>query len=339
VAWFGSLVLVFSLGACRNDALTRPKTKDGRQPAGLTPKQASIVLAKVGDHTITLGEFAATLERMDQQDRLRYRTPERRKELLQRMITVELLAQEARRRGIDKKPAVIEGMRQILRDAMLKDAHKKARSPVEFSEKEVRAYYQAHADEYRVPERRRVGDIVVEKESEAKKLIEKAKEATPEQWGKLVLEHSLTYKDKKFTGPTEAAGDLGIVGPPGVPRGDNPRVPESVRQGVFEISKVGGVLDHPIRDSKGRWHVVRLLSKTEAHMRSFAEAERTIRIKLSQQDVARVEKELYDQLVKKFPVKLDEQALQKVKVPDAVHEPPPPYHDPEEDEEYEKGGH
>ena len=331
-----ALALALAAAGCRDDAVGRARTTDGKQPAGLTPKQASIVLAKVGDHTITLGEFAATLERMDQMDRLRYRTPERRRELLQQMITVELLAQEARRRGLQDKPSVKEGMRQILRDAVLRDAHKNARSPVEFTEQEVRTYYQEHADRYRIPERRRVGDIVVDDEKKARKLIEKAQDLDAKQWGELVVKNSMSYKGKKWTGPVESAGDLGIVGPPGNKRGQNPRVPEQVRQAVFQIAGVGKVLDHPVKDSQGRWHVVRLLSKTAAHMRSFAEAERTIRIKLSQQDIAQREEQLRSSLMKKFPPQVDEQALKKVEVPKPVLRPAAPI---DEDEEEEEGEH
>src|SRR4051812_22176008 len=59
------------------------------ESTSLTPEQAKQVLARVGDDTITLGDYAAALEHMDQFDRLRYQSPERRKELLDEMITVQ----------------------------------------------------------------------------------------------------------------------------------------------------------------------------------------------------------------------------------------------------------
>ena len=55
-------------------------------PGVLTPQQAAQVLARVGDRTITLGDFEAALEHLDQFDRMRYQSPERRKELLGEMI-------------------------------------------------------------------------------------------------------------------------------------------------------------------------------------------------------------------------------------------------------------
>jgi peptidyl-prolyl cis-trans isomerase C len=83
------------------------------QPTSLTPEQSKQTLAKVGDDTITLGDYAAALEHMDQFDRLRYQSTERRKELLDEMITVQLLAKEATAKGYDKDPIAQQEMRAI----------------------------------------------------------------------------------------------------------------------------------------------------------------------------------------------------------------------------------
>jgi hypothetical protein len=88
----------------------------------LSTEQAGRIVAKIGDKNVTLCDFARTLDRMGPMDRLRYRSKERRRELLNDLVDVELLAQEARRRGLDKQPDVEEGIRQILRDALLAQA-------------------------------------------------------------------------------------------------------------------------------------------------------------------------------------------------------------------------
>lgn len=320
-----ALVLMSLVGGCREEALQRsPGTEDGGHPAGLSPKEAALVLAKVGDDPITLGEFAATLERMDQFDRLRYKTPERRRELLEEMITVELLAREAERRGLDKEPQTQERLRQILRDAILQDARKGARGPAEFTEEEVRAYYEAHKDDYLEPERRRVSQIVVTDRKKAEDILEKAKAITSAgEWGKLVIEHSEEYKGKEYAGPAEMAGDLGLVGPPAERRGANPRVPDAMRAAVFQVPAVGQMVDRVIEGEKGTFHVVRLIGLNAAHTRSYAEAERTIRILMSQQEVAAREKQLEAELREKFPVTIDDKALAEVEMP----KPEPPKFD------------
>ncbi len=335
------LLAVLSSG-CREDALQRGPGATGEQAAGLSPKQASMVLAKVGDHSITLGEYAATLERMDQFDRLRFKTPERRRELLEEMITVELLAKEAERRGLDKEPQTQEALRQILRDALLRDARKGARGPADFGKDEVKAYYDAHKEQYVEPERRRVSHVVVQDQKKAEELLVKAKAITDlAVWGKFIVEHSDEYKGKEYAGPVETAGDLGLVGPPGDRRGANPRVEEPLRAAVFEVVNTGDVVDRVVADGKGSFHLVRLIGVTKAHARSFAEAERTIRILLAQQEVAAREQQLEEDLRKKFPITIDEAALAEAKVPTPTvpEEPPPEPNRPEPEGHGHDDGH
>ncbi len=317
-------VVVISSG-CREEALQRGPGDTGSQAAGLTPKQASLVLAKVGDRPITLGDFAATLERMDRFDRHRYKTPERRRELLEEMITTELLAREAERRGLHKEPRTQEALRQILRDAIVREAREDARGPSDFTKAEVEVYYNAHKKDYLEPERRRVSHLVVGDREEAGELLAEARGLTSAvAWGKLVLEHSDDYDGAELTGPIETAGDLGLVGPPGDRRGANPRVPDQLRKAVFEIQNVGDVLAKLVKGPKGKFHILRLSGMTNAHARSLQEAERTIRIVMSQQEVAAREQQLEAELRKKFSVTIDDEALADVKVPKPEKTPPGP---------------
>lgn len=140
-------------------------------PTSLTPEQAKQTLAKVGDETITLGDYAAALEHMDQFDRLRYQSVERRKELLDEMITVKLLAKEATDKGYDKDPIAQQEMRAILRDSMLAEARKNAPTPADVPESEVRKWFNDHRAEYKDPERRRISVIVLRDEATGKSVV------------------------------------------------------------------------------------------------------------------------------------------------------------------------
>jgi len=293
-------------------------------PGKLTPELARQVLAKVGDREITLGEYAETLERMDPFERIRYQSPDRRKQLLNEIIQVELLAEEAKRRGLDKQPETQERVRQMLRDELLRDVRQSVAAPTDIPESEVRAYYEAHHDEFKEPERRRVAHLLLANEAQAKAALQKALAASAADWGKLVAQLSLDPKPPSSgPAPTELAGDLGIVGPPGHPRGGNPRVPEAVRAAVFEIDKVGGVLDRVVTEN-GHYHVVRLTGRTEARDRSYQDAERTIRVAIVQQRIREREAELERELKKRYPVSVDDEALTRVKVPEADGPAPAP---------------
>jgi parvulin-like peptidyl-prolyl isomerase len=297
-------------GGCKNHS----DVADGGGLAvsdALAPDQAARVLAKVGDRTITLGDYEAALEHMDQFDRLRYGAPDRRKALLGEMIDVMLLADEARDQGYDKDPATQQEIREILRDAVLKQVRETLPRPSEIPEDDVRAYFEAHRADFRDPERRRVSAIVLTSESAATAVLDSVKK-NPGAWGDLVRSRSIDPQSKADV-PPELAGDLGFVSPPGDSRGKSPRIPEEVRAAVFELQHVGDVVSRPVRAGDDVY-VVKLASKTDPQDRTLQDAERTLRVKLAQDRMNAREAELLDELRKLFPVQIDERALAAVRV-------------------------
>lgn len=315
------LLLAGCSGGCgkskTTDGAASAAASGSAAPRALDPALAGKVLAKVGDRTITLGEYAETLERMDPFERMRYQSADRRKRLLDEMIEVELLAQEARRRGLDKAPETQERLRQILRDQLLEDVRKGGAAPDEIPEAELRAYYDRHKDEFAEPERRRVAAIVVNSAVEARTVLAKAAKASPADWGKLVEQHSAPKRAPGGpTPPAELAGDLGIVGPPGHPRGNNPRVPEPVREAVFKIP-APGTTHTDVVEADGKFYVVRLTSKTAARERKYEDSSRAIRTAVVQARIRDREAALEKELRGRFPVKVDEAALATVAVPSA----------------------
>jgi peptidyl-prolyl cis-trans isomerase C len=306
--------LVLAAGGCDSDALEPRAVDAGPPPAGLTNEQAASVVAKVGDATITLGDFAAALERMNQFDRLRYQTRERRRELLTEMVSMELLAQEAKRRRLDKEPAVQEAVRQILREAMLAEARKGLPAPAAIPASEVKKYYDAHLDEFVEPERRRVSVIQMKDADKAAEVLEKVL-ADPEQWGALYLANSIDAPDKPNPrAPADLAGDRGIVGPPHDPKGESSTVPEPVRRAVFNLSEIGDVFGKAVVYDREHY-IVRLSGKSAGHTRSVVEADRAIRVAILQQMVRDREAALEVDLRKRFPVRIDDKALQGVSLP------------------------
>ncbi len=284
-------------------------------PKPLSPELAKKTLAKVGDRVITLGEYAAALERMDSFERMRYQSPDRRKRLLDEMIEVELLAQEARRRGLDKAEETEERVRQILRDQLLDELRKGSPAANDIPEADLRAYYDAHKDDFAEPERRRVSGIVVDSQAQAKTVLAKALKADAAAWGQLVEQYSSPRGPRPTPNqPSELAGDLGIVGPLGHPRGANPRVPDPVREAAFKVANVGETYGSVVEADK-KFYVVRVTSKTDGRARTFEEAQRAIRTAVVQSRVDEQEKALEKDLRQKFPVKVDDAALEKMPMP------------------------
>jgi parvulin-like peptidyl-prolyl isomerase len=314
LAW--ALALATLSGACSGCRSSSSGSAEGgllASPVGeLTPQQSAQVLARVGDRTITLGDFAATIERMDPFDRLRYQAPERRKELLSEMIDVMLLADEARAQHQDQDPQTQQEVRQILRDALLKKAQDGLPKPSDIPAAEVSAYFDAHKADFHDPERRRVSAIVVASPALATGILANLKGAGAAHWGEIVRSKSLDPLAKANV-PLDLAGDLGFVSPPGDPRGANPRIPEEVRVAAFGLAKVGDIAPDPVA-SGGKQYIVKLEAKTDPHDRTLQDAERTIRVRLAQDKIHASQESMLDDLKKRYPVKIDDAALATVKV-------------------------
>jgi parvulin-like peptidyl-prolyl isomerase len=310
---FGRLVVVFvaalGLGSACNEKAVQKAPDAGPVAGGLTPEQAQKPLAKLGTRVITLGEFAQALADMPEYERMRYQSIERRKELLKSMIDMQLLAEEAKKQGLDKDPIVAEELRQALVGWMRGKLVEGLPVPAAIEEDKLRKYYDAHRDEYREPERRRIAQIVVKDEATAKKVAEEAKTATPTQWGALVKKYS-ELKPANTEAP-EMMGDIGFVTAPSDTKAQSdPRATPELRAAAFAIPTVGAT-SAEFKDANG-WHVIRMLAKNDARDQSFADVERTLRVRVLQEERAKREKDLLELMRKEIKIEIDEATLAQI---------------------------
>lgn len=305
---FGALALVLALGGCSQ----KPSDKQGepRDPiTGLTRAEANEVLVTAGDVRITLGEFAGALARMDEYERGRYQTEARQKELLEEMIQSELLAREAKKRGLDRDPDVQLSILEGKRDELLAELRSKLPKPEALPEVDVRAYYDAHKNEFNEPLRHRLQFIVVGTRALGETVAKEAEGASGEQWGELARRYSIERRGLGKDDAPELAGDVGFVSAPGEKRGENLEVPEPVRAAVFQNDAaqkraVGDVVG-PIEFGT-RVYVARISGISPARERSLRDADRAIRAELLRQKFLEAERELEAELRKKYPVVIDE---------------------------------
>jgi peptidyl-prolyl cis-trans isomerase C len=316
--------------ACSTSSSPSTSTQNGTGDAGvrvgLTPEQAGQVLARVGERTITLGDYAAALERMDPFERMRYQTDDRRQALLDEMINVELLAREAERRGLDRRPETIELVRQYQRDELLARLRASLPGPHELPEADVSRHYQEHRAEFSEPELRRAAHIVLDDPAAARRLVREANGASPDRWRELVQKYApaaITDTGDKTTArpPIEVPGDLGFLSA----LGDEPadEVPAALRTAVFQIARAGDVYPEPVV-AGGRQHVVRLVSVREARQRSLAEVDSLIRARLVEAREAEARQALVAGLRQNTPIEIDEAALERIEPAPSASTPPAP---------------
>lgn len=308
-----SLQVVASAGCETSTDESGGSSASGASAAAPTEELKARVIAKVGNETITVGDYVAALERMNQFERLRYRTEARRKELLDEIIDAELLAQEALRRGLDRLPETAEHIRQQLRDETLSHLRSQLPDLAQIPAAEVTAYYNEHSGEYTDPERRRIAAIVTRSKADAAAALTKALSASDKQWGELVTQYSMKREPASESKPPrfELDGDLGFVTAPGTPGTDEPAAPDSVRQAAFQLKKPGEVFSSVIV-AGDQHYVLRLINVNAPRKRTLEEADGAIRLKLSQLRFDAALKALEQELREKVPVKIDREALAKV---------------------------
>ena len=194
-----------------------------------------------------------------------------------KLITLELLAQEASKRQLDRLPSVrarIEVLqRNLLADALLDD--ELTQHPV--SDAAVRAAYdtlKAQTDKNAAKNEYRAAHILVSEESLAKSILADLKKKKP--FAALAKKHS------KDPGSAKQGGNMDWM------TGDD-LVPEFAQ--ALAGMKAGQLLETPVKTQFG-WHIIRLEATRPFTFPEFAAVKDNLREQMLQQQV----KQLVDQI-------------------------------------------
>ena len=142
-------------------------------------------------------------------------------------------------------------------------------SPAAIPEADLKAAYEARASQYRVAEQRRASHILVKTKAEAEKIAAEARKS-PDQFAELARKYS------QDPGSAAKGGDLGffargqMVGP--------------FEDAAFALKE--GQISDPVQTDFG-WHVIRLTAVRPAQARPFAEVRSELAADLARQQGAR----------------------------------------------------
>jgi parvulin-like peptidyl-prolyl isomerase len=180
---------------------------------------------------------------------------------LDQTVTGALAALEARARGLDRSPAIesrIVEVREILMLGKLYNDH--LLKGLEVTDAEVRAWYDEHRDDFRVPERRRTSQIVVASREEAEAV--RARVAAGEDFAALARGLS------RDTTSGKAGGDLGWV------------AVDEIREEMAGVRDLAlGAVSEPIETRYG-WHLIRVTEIEPSRPREFEEVATGLRERL-----------------------------------------------------------
>jgi peptidyl-prolyl cis-trans isomerase C len=133
-------------------------------------------LAKIGNEVITEQGLKDLLDALPERFRQLCVTPEGKQKTVEYIVNIYVLADEAKRQGMEKNPEIARLLqftsKDILARTYLEQITKTLPTP---TEAEARAYYEKNLNEYTTPESVHLHHILVKTEKEAKDVMDRLK--------------------------------------------------------------------------------------------------------------------------------------------------------------------
>jgi parvulin-like peptidyl-prolyl isomerase len=295
----------------------------GAPPATAAPisaeEQARLALpvAEVAGVKITIGDLESALTKQSPLMRKELDDPAKRKEFLDKLLNMEVLAAEAARRGYDKDPEAVSVLRNQLATLM----HRRIADGIpetQPTEEALRAYYDANIESYRKPAKIRARHILISDEAKAKQLLDSVKSTKPSQYEF----RRLAQENSEDEATRLRGGDLTFFPMPGEHRGDDPEIPAPVAEAAFRIKENGDILPELVKSDKG-FHIIMRTGYRDKMDLGFEETrDRLVMLVQREQRKDDVEKAI-DDLQQRFKIELQEENLKDVVI-DLTGGPPEP---------------
>jgi parvulin-like peptidyl-prolyl isomerase len=257
-------------------------------PKELPPMDAPLV--KDGDVVVDRADFEGSLLRVPEQYRAEVRmSRERISTLIDSVYIARVLAERARKEGMDKDPAIQARMRQV-QEAVLADLYRQKLDDAPITvdlEKRARELYEADHSKYVKPEQVRFDQILVTTQGRtpamaherAQKAYEDAKSGTDD-----FLAYALRYSDEQAHGGL-SVGEYGWT-----------FLPELSKPVADTLAKLKpGEISAPVESEHG-WHVLKLVERLPARPLTFDEAKGRI----IEAETARIKKDRWETYVREL---------------------------------------
>ncbi|MBM4344310.1 MAG: peptidyl-prolyl cis-trans isomerase [Deltaproteobacteria bacterium] len=303
-----------------------PKVAESAKNSTLTAEQRAIVVARVGDRPITLGDLEARLQAEPNAVRSQFASVQKRKEYLAKLVQFEVLVAEALRQGIDKDPEVLETTRQAMVRKYLMEEGKDEVDPAAVPAADVKAYYDANPGVFHKPETVELSHMLFADKAQADKVkveLEKGAEGNTPKLVALWNDYVVRLSEDKATAPyLGALGSVSRQPPPGATSAELERraqIPQALMDAAFAVEPfvVG-----PVVQSERGFHVWMTTSRSPAVEKSLEQAEESIRARIAKRERDLKRQKLIDDLKAKAKVTIDDDAVRLIVQP-KVEAPPP----------------
>lgn len=285
---------------------TACKKKGGKTTAAsseTTTTGDSRPVARIDDTVITVGDVQDRINKMAPFPRGRYVALEKKKDMLDNLIRIEVMAKEAEKRGYDQDPEVIRVKKQQMISKFLQKEFESKLRVEDVPDADVQKYYGEHPEEFNRPDEVRVSQILLTDKAKADKVAAEARAAEKSDsktFTDLVAKHSQD-EDSKARGGDLTSFDKGST-----------IYPKPLIEAAFALKDVGEV-SAPVKSDKG-FHVLRLTQKRPGFSRPLPEVKRQIQQRLFREMRTKALDAFVADLKKKYAVSVDEGNLAQVTV-------------------------
>ena len=251
--------------------------------------EEDVVIAKIGDSTITLADFNERVANLP--PRYRDIVKKRKAEFLEEIINDTLLYQEAVRAGLPKdkevQKVIDQAKQKILIARLLKD---RVDDSIEITDEEIIEFYDNNKDKYMTPEIMRVSHILVPTQEEAESILKEL------STGKKSFEEIARARSVDPT--AQRGGDVGYF-----PKGQlMPRFEEACAK--LKVNEISGV----VRTKLG-YHIIKLTDRREPAPRPLEQVEGDIRSNVYMAERQKIFNELLYQLRENTNIVIDDKSL------------------------------
>lgn len=297
-----------------------PKVKATTDDSLLTPEQSKIVLADLGaGHKITLGDLEARLNQEPTVVRQQYATVAKRKEYLLNWVQFEILADEARKQGMDKHPEVLAALKQQMVRRYLREAVLDTIKAGDITDDDIATYYKNNILMYQRPEMVEVRHILLKDEARANKVLAELKagaEGSPAKLSAIWKDYVERVSEDKASVPY--LGSLGRVSkevPAHFSATEKARlaaIPKEIVEHAFLTAPYA--LSSVVKTAEG-FHILMPVSKLPAVDKQLDAVKKTVRARLLKRKRDLKRKELISTLRSRSKIEVNEDAVRVLPVP------------------------
>jgi peptidyl-prolyl cis-trans isomerase C len=252
-----------------------------------------IILARAGETVLTVGEFKKYLAQISRRSRVPIRDPEKRRQFLEFLVDNKLLALEARKEGLDKKPEIKAKIREAT-DRILADEYVRKRIPrdIQITNDEVKAYYNKNIEKFTREARVMLRQIVLKSNDEAEAILAELKEGG--DFEKLAKEKSIDLTAKSG----------GLVG--WLRKGKVPRAVEKIAY-TMKKDETSGIIS-----SEGKYYILKVENRQEAKVIPFEQSKRMVKSRATTDKRKRMLEDFRAKLREKYNVEINTEAVKEV---------------------------